>query len=46
MMSRLQPVSSQPEQIQTDAVNGKEGLRSSWRLEPSHLSFSLPRRLM
>ena len=27
MMSRLQPVSSQPEQIQTDAVNGKEGLR-------------------
>lgn len=40
-MRRFQPVLSHSEKIQNDTMHGKEELRLSWRLEPSHLSFSL-----
>ena len=45
-MSRFQSVSSQSEKILNETVNGEEELRLPWRLETSHLSFSLPGRLM
>ena len=34
------------EEIQNDTVNRKEELSLPWRLEPSHLTFPLSRRLM
>ena len=41
-----QPVSSDSEKIQNDTMHGKEELELSWRLEPSHLLFSPPCRLV
>ena len=41
-MGRFEPVSPHSEKIQNDTMHGKEKLRLSWRLEPSHLSFPLP----
>ena len=46
MMRRFKPVPSESEKIQNDAVNGKKSLSLSRRLEPSHLPFPLPGRLV
>ena len=46
MMHRFQAVPRESEKIQNKTVNGEEELGLSWRLETSHLSFSLPGRLM
>ena len=46
MMSRFQSVPSESEEIQNETVNSKESLSLSGGLEPSHLSLSLPGRLV
>ena len=45
-MSRFQPVSSQPEEILNETVNGQESLSLRRRLELPHMPFPLPRRLV
>jgi len=39
-------VPSKPEEVLDDSVNREESLGVLSRLEPAHLSLSLPRRLM
>ena len=46
MMNCFESVPGQPEKIQNDAMHRKEELSLSWRLELSHLSFSLSGRLV
>ena len=45
-MRRAQQVSTDPKQILHGTVHRQEALRVSNGLEPSHLTFALPRRLM
>ncbi len=46
MVSRAHEVPPNPEKVLDDSVNGEEALRLAWRLEPAHLSFPLPGRLV
>ena len=46
MVGRPNQMPSDPEEIQDDAVDRQESLRLSGGLEPSHLSLSLPGRLV
>ena len=46
VVGRAHEVPSNPEEVLDDSVNGEEALRLAWRLEPAHLSFALPGRLM
>jgi len=39
-------VTPHAEQVLDDCVSGEETLRLAWRLEPTHLSLSLPGRLV
>ena len=45
-MTSPQQVASHAEEILDESMNGQESLRLTWRFELSHLSFSLPRRLV
>ncbi len=46
MARRFQPVPRESEKIQNETVNREESLTLRWRLEPSHLPFSLSGRLV
>ena len=46
VMTRLQQVSSDAEEVLDKSMNGQESLGLTRRFEPSHLPFTLPRRLV
>ena len=46
MMTRLQQMPADAEEVLDKSMHGQESLRLTWRFELSHLSFSLPRRLV
>ena len=46
VMTRLQRVSSDAEEVLDKSMNGQESLGLTRRFEPSHLPFTLPRRLV
>ena len=46
VMTRLQQVSSDAEEVLDKFMNGQESLGLTRRFEPSHLPFTLPRRLV
>ncbi len=46
MMTRLQQMPSDAEEVLDEPVHGQKSLRTTRRFEPSHLPLSLPRRLV
>ena len=46
MMTRLQQMPADAEEVLDKSMHGQESLRLTWRFELSHLSFSLPRQLV
>ena len=46
MVDRADEVPPNAEEIENDPVSGEEALCLAWRLEPTHLSLSLPGRLV
>ena len=46
MVNGPQQMSTDPEEILYDAVDGREALQLGSRLETAHLTFGLPGRLM
>ena len=46
MTFRFEPVPAHSEKVLDNSVNGEKSLGLTWRLETSHLSFSLPGRFV
>ena len=46
MMTRLQQMPADAEEVLDESMHGQESLRLTWRFELSHLPLTLPRRLV
>ncbi len=46
MMTRLQQMPADAEEVLDKSMHGQESLRLTWRFELSHLPLTLPRRLV